>query len=480
MSPRTIRIALLAFAAVSSPAIAQDACERTKWVTIGSGDGATVVDKLANKPGFLFVSGMTVDADGSPKAYHPNNTGLDDIKNAKSKDGSKWVGVVTKDGQPVIQGDLDPAPGYYVSPTTLEDPSRKTTDPRRYVDAEAIPYIALPPGVLQADGARMGDFAAIVNLKNNALAFAMVADRGPVKSIGEGSIALAKALGINSNPRSGGAGGGLVYLVFSESGDGLPHPVEEINAKGAELLANFGGIAKLMGCVTDAPPGSEDPVTGEVQRLSQKFASALKRSRYMEQECEPSTYPGWEGFPVQKCVYSVTDKGGVKKSATVIMLNPSIGQLSRWIATTCREVNGSVTSSCTEKMMNLVIGASGGQFPVGGIVLEDILPEDGVYEIYSFRDGVTVKIDGVPHRGIQPPTQEQIELSLSGSVTWVGKYARLQSTTPAQYRSNAGNEDVGSDAKRTSAWLMASRRLYQAAWSSDRNEMMIARAREQF
>jgi hypothetical protein len=59
----------------------------------------------------LFIGGMTIDADGSPHAYHPDNTGLDNNSNAKNAKG-EWVGVVTVAGQPVIQGADDPAPGY--------------------------------------------------------------------------------------------------------------------------------------------------------------------------------------------------------------------------------------------------------------------------------------------------------------------------------------------------------------------------------
>mgnify|MGYP001081052351 FL=1 len=40
-----------------------------------------------------FESGMSIDADGSPKAYHPKNIGLDDLKYA-GKNG-KWWAVAT-------------------------------------------------------------------------------------------------------------------------------------------------------------------------------------------------------------------------------------------------------------------------------------------------------------------------------------------------------------------------------------------------
>lgn len=471
-------VVLLVISQGTASLSAKDPCGKTDWQKVGEGDHEVTVWKVVNPPGFLFTSEMAIDADGSPRAYHPDNTGLDDNRNAKNS--GSWVGVVTIDGKPVIQGKADPAPGFYVSPTTLEDKSRKLGDPGRYVDSETVPYIALPPEVLKADGARMGDMAAVVNLKNDTLAFAIVADRGPKRRIGEGSIALANALGINASPRSGGAASGVAYLVFGASGNGQPRSIEAINSEGAKLLAIFGDKSRLGSCASPQEPEGPSPIATEVERLVQAFAGALKNSRYMEQDCGPATYPDWDAFPLSKCRYSVTDKGGARKTAIVIMLNPSIKQLAQWVVTSCREVTRDATPSCTEHLMKWIIGQSGGQFPVAGVVFEDILPSDEVYELYCFRDGVTIKVKGFPHLGTKPPTAEEVAECLSAPVVWVGKYARLQSTTPEQYRSNGGREDVGDDSKRSPAWLEVNRKLYQAAWAGDRNELMVAWARQQY
>src|SRR5665213_1800417 len=62
------------------------------------------VYKFNNVDVVCFETGMKVDADGSPHAYNPQNTGLDDINNA-GKNGY-WWGIATKndkpDGVPVI------------------------------------------------------------------------------------------------------------------------------------------------------------------------------------------------------------------------------------------------------------------------------------------------------------------------------------------------------------------------------------------
>jgi hypothetical protein len=41
---------------------------------------------------FFFISGMTIDADGAPNAYNPDNTGLDDLDNAGAP--GRWDGIV--------------------------------------------------------------------------------------------------------------------------------------------------------------------------------------------------------------------------------------------------------------------------------------------------------------------------------------------------------------------------------------------------
>lgn len=215
-----------------------------------------------------------------------------------------------------------------------------------------------------------------------------------------------------------------------------------------------------------------------VERLTKKYADKLQRARYMEQNGEAATYPGWEGFPLTKYRYAVTDKNGQQKSATVIMLNPSVEQLARWVVKACLVVKGSADSAYTDKLFNRVLEQSGGQFPVAGIVFEDQIPQDGIYEIYCFRNGVTVQVNGVPHRGTAPPTGDEIEKSLNGEVIWIGRFARLQGTTTEEYTANGGTTEVGNNANRKAVWLEVSRQLYQAAWGNDRNELMIAWARK--
>jgi hypothetical protein len=202
---------------------------------------------LPGSPVFFYESGMTIDADGAPNAYHPDNTGLDDLMNAGAP--GNWQGLAKDaDGEPFVQGPDDPFPGYYVSATALADRTKPVNDPTRYVDASKIPFIVLPGAMARQFGARPGDFAAVINLGNGKSSRAIFGDTGPSNRIGEGSMALAENLGIRSDARNGGARRGILYLVFPGSGNGRPRTIEEINAETEKLLQTWGGTSQLTAC----------------------------------------------------------------------------------------------------------------------------------------------------------------------------------------------------------------------------------------
>lgn len=183
----------------------------------------------------VFIAGMAIDVDGSPKAYHPDSAkGLDRLANAKTKSG-KWCGVVVdKDGEPVVQGEDDPAPGFYISPSSLVDHSKKQTDPARYVDAEVVPYIAIPPE-LREQGVKLGDVCMV--LYRGRTCAGIVADVGPRGKYGEASVAMARALGIPSDPRRGGCSSDVTYVVFDRTTKGWPRPIADFTEQATALYA---------------------------------------------------------------------------------------------------------------------------------------------------------------------------------------------------------------------------------------------------
>jgi hypothetical protein len=74
-------------------------------------------------------------------------------------------------------------------------------------------------------GIKPGSVAAIIY--NNKVVYAVFADEGPDNIIGEASYATAKALGIDSNPETGGVDSGVTYIVFPGA---VPSPVETNSA----------------------------------------------------------------------------------------------------------------------------------------------------------------------------------------------------------------------------------------------------------
>ena len=195
-----------------------------------------------------FTSGMAIDADGSPHAYHPCDSGLDALANAGSP--GNWFGIYTRKGVPIVQADTSPAPGFYISTTSLQDKSIKEAEPTRYVDAESIPYFVLPYSMVDS-GMQLGDIALVINTANDSACYAIFADTGPKNKIGEGSMALAKALGINSSPRSGGVDSGIVYILFPGSGDGKPKSIAEIKLAGEKEMGKTTGKEKILKCLKE-------------------------------------------------------------------------------------------------------------------------------------------------------------------------------------------------------------------------------------
>lgn len=222
-----------------------DSCVKTLLTTIEN----FKVWKLERGGAIVFKAKLAIDADGSPRAYCPGNKGLDYTANA-GKPGN-WYGVVTNShGDPVIQQSTDPFPGCYVSPTTLSDKNLPKDNPLKYCNSEEIPFIVLPKKVLDLGGIRIGDLAYVYNTKNKKDCFALFADGGPGGKLGEGSIYLAKTLGINSNARSGGTTDGIIYVVFPQSGkgNGFLRSLEDIEQSASAELIKIGGKS-IIGCI---------------------------------------------------------------------------------------------------------------------------------------------------------------------------------------------------------------------------------------
>ncbi len=236
----------------------------------------------------VYVSGMAVDGDGSPHAYHPQNKGLDYLGNAH--EGDRWFGVVTRNKVPVVQGAGDPAPGYYVSPTTLVDASiSDPANPRRYVDAETVPFIAFPGRLFGMDSAKsdisrlglgvnLGDYVIVYDMQTGKSCGAVFADVGPAYKLGEASIRVAKELGVNSSPKNGGVDATLriAYVVFPRSFTRFqsapwPQTPEQVMERARQLFEAWGeddgsGIERLKRTLLAIRLVSANYGTGNVEQ----------------------------------------------------------------------------------------------------------------------------------------------------------------------------------------------------------------------
>jgi len=226
-------------------------CNRSKMFSV---QGVVAWSTPSHPEVFFYKSGLAIDADGAFRAYHPDDRlGLDTLVHAGYP--GNWWALVTdngrRSGHPVVQGESDPAPGYYVSTTALCDSDNPNPrDPHKYVDAANIPYVVLHPRALRH--ARLGDFATVANLQNGRISPALVADHSaPDLPLGEGSIALARALGVDASPRDGGEADGIVYLIYPGSGNGRPQPLENIVMRSKQLFEAWGGLSRLRACLAD-------------------------------------------------------------------------------------------------------------------------------------------------------------------------------------------------------------------------------------
>jgi hypothetical protein len=203
----------------------------------------------------FFTAGMAVDADGAPNAYGPKEKpGLDFLANAGSP--GNFFGIVTgPDGKLCVQKSGEFA-GMFVSPTALQDASKRDVcDTAKYVDARVVPYYVLPRRLPMKLGVALGDLGMVFNKKNTRLSPAIFGDIGPTAEIGEGSIALAAALGMRTDLRSprrdAGQEDGVVYLVFPNTHGSPPWPrtLEDLRQRAEQAFAAWGGLDRLKACV---------------------------------------------------------------------------------------------------------------------------------------------------------------------------------------------------------------------------------------
>jgi GH18 family chitinase len=242
---------------VSGNRMSAQAVTKTQIGTVGS----TIIYSITGQNAFFFNAGMTVAAEGAPKAFNSNDAVALDYLRKAGRPGN-WWSLVTNNGQPngtpLIQPAGEPAPGYYISTTTLQNQGFSLQSQRCYINSASVPYIALPPSL--ASKAAVGDFGAIINKKTGAVSYVIFAEIHDEGWAGKASINSAAKEGINNDPKTGGVTSpDLIYIIFPKSGNGAGRRLHDIRNNGNRLLHQFGGANLLLdlfktGTTTPAAP----------------------------------------------------------------------------------------------------------------------------------------------------------------------------------------------------------------------------------
>lgn len=161
-----------------------------------------------------FVADADIDADGAngqnggAAAYRIDDSGSELLANGGMKILNGKVICAKPWARSIVLLDTDNEPkvfeaGVIASMTWYHYPGKPLTDPAAYVDAETVPYIVVPPVIVQRTVGVVRGCKARVTYKGKTVE-CVVADKGPAARIGEISIAAARAVGMPPSPRNGG------------------------------------------------------------------------------------------------------------------------------------------------------------------------------------------------------------------------------------------------------------------------------------
>lgn len=183
---------------------------RTLAVLTREGFTATIVEEDDGLVRFKADADICADAangqNGKIAAYRVDNKGSEHlangglgVKGGQAYFATSWgpdIAEANEDGQPLVIG------GVIITRTAYRYPGE--TDPlKKWVDAETVPYVVVPPLIIRGVRGIVLGCKALVTYKGKCVQ-GVVADIGPRTKCGEVSIAMARELGIPSSPRTGG------------------------------------------------------------------------------------------------------------------------------------------------------------------------------------------------------------------------------------------------------------------------------------
>lgn len=162
-----------------------------------------------------FTADADIDADGAngqhgaQAAYTVDDSGSEFLANGgmrRRPDGKVVCAHHWAQGIVILDSDEEPKVfpgGIIASMTWYRIRTKSASDPSAYIDAETVPYVVVPPLVVQKTAGVVRGCRARVTWRGVTVD-CVVADQGPADRVGELSIAAARALGMNPSPRNGG------------------------------------------------------------------------------------------------------------------------------------------------------------------------------------------------------------------------------------------------------------------------------------
>lgn len=204
---------------------------------------------------------------------------------------------------------------------------------------------------------------------------------------------------------------------------------------------------------------------------------------------------GWPAKSLMQCNYEVEDHlangSKRKRQGFVVLANPPPERALTWVASACAMAAPKAQQECVQTTAADILGASGTQFPVAGLVWEDLYcgnngkcvydkhgneAGDGVHEGYVFRNGVTVRVHGY-RNGTETPASDLEALAFSQVVDGIASgYARVSSTSREDFRTYTKRDDIpsGHSDDDAVAWSDIVGSVFRAALDSDRNPLIEA------
>lgn len=184
-----------------------------------TGEGFTSVIKQNSDRSISFIADADINADGAngqnglKVAYTNKDNGSELLANGGMKivdgvvvpknDWAKDIVIMEPNGKTIRVFDH----GMIASKTAYHFPGYRLDDPNAYVDSEEIPSITVPPLIITKTPVGdiiLGAKCFVRNAKTGQCAWGIVNDVGPRNKNGEISIAMARAIGVNPSPKTGG------------------------------------------------------------------------------------------------------------------------------------------------------------------------------------------------------------------------------------------------------------------------------------